>query len=244
MASAISIAINPIFKIKQKLGTPLLSNNLNDEDLISIIAEHTYILSSASAYTFQSNGGGWYSYGTPNYLNHMTLTTGVDDHLYLLYPNGLVRQFDVQKIASTITSAPSNTLQNNRWQLNDSAADFSTDVAIGDYVVMSNGASAEIIAVDSANDALETKPLNYDTKYVVGATYYIVRAPGTSVVTQHTVTGYDIDLRTLELTFWQRLLSSRSLQSSSSTDTASISPEFSVDNIRKRIQHLRGVIGG
>lgn len=243
MASAITISINPVFKIKQVLGTPLLGNNFNEEDLYGIIAQYTRILSSPNIYSFQSNGGGWYAYSTKDFIHHATLSTGIDDHLYLLYPHGVMRAFKVIKAASTITSAPANTVQNNRFQLNDSAADFST-VLPGDFVVMYNGAIAEIVDVDAANDALETKPLNYDTKYNVGNTYYIVRAPGEDTSTVHTVTGYDINMRDLQIEFWQRLLSSRSLEATKSTDTVSSSPELSVDNIKKRIEYLRGTIGG
>ena len=242
MAAAVVIAVPAIFKIKELLGAAVLSESFNEQDLMTLIAEYTH--PGAAAESVQPIGGGYYSSNSGLLYNNTSLSTGIADHLYIVYPNSVVRSLAVVKTVSTITSAPTNTVQNNRWQVNDSAADFST-VLPGDIVVLTTtGATATIESVDAANDSLETTNLNYNQKFNVGTSYYVCRAPGTDTSALHDVEGYWVNSRGLELKFWQRLLSSRSQQVSRTTDMASSSPELSVQNIKLRIEYLRGVIGG
>lgn len=244
MAAGVAITIPPWLWLREA-WSDLGSHVLSDDQYESTIAQCVTASTAVSTYRADVLGGGFWRITQRGHYFGLTLTSALeDDVLYLVSPDGTVRQYDVIRTAVAM-DAPAG---NETTMLTDADADFLAEgltpppaVLDGDVVVLTaSGATARVLGVES--ETLLTSGLSLHQTFAAGREYWVVRP-----ATTDTREALDLTARPLDWDFAQRWVGDRLLQQVSTQRVAGIGgsattpPE--VATIRQRLCELRGVRG-
>lgn len=239
MAPAVTVVV-PAWSELKRTWLDAGGGFLSDEDYERIVGQHTANGDPVGGYTAQRVADGMWQVGRGQHLADQTLSSaGADDHLYVLYPDGIMRAYSVVRTAVAMDAPTGNDTQ----ELVDADAAFTSSVEVlpGDVVVLDNGCTAKVLAVTATT--LMTKPLSLEGVYAAGQSYLIGRASAnTDVATTHTITGRPLDWRAAQRWIGERLLQHATTQRATTVGGGSVTPP-EVAAIRQRLSELRGVRG-
>lgn len=239
MAAAVTVVV-PAWSELKRTWLDAGGGCFSDEDYERIVAAHTANGDPAGSHTAQRVADGMWQIGRGLYICDQALSsTGTANHLYLLYPDGVMRSYGVIRASATM-DAPTG---NETSELSDADGAFTSSavVTVGDIVVLSSGSIAKVVAVTATT--LTTKSLSHEGVYAAGQAFYVVRASSnTDTTSTHTITGRPVDWRGAQRWIGERLLQQATTQRAAGMGGGSTTPP-EVASIRQRLSELRGVRG-